>query len=95
MADLVYAWEQSGKHPIVQAALPRAARRTHPGDFCQPHATAWPACGGCGKIPRMRPVGAAGAQVPYKHKVGGSNPSPATIEQPQARACFCSGLSYI
>ena len=27
-----------------------------------------------------RPVGAAGAQVPYKHKVTGSNPVPATIE---------------
>lgn len=24
-------------------------------------------------------AGAAGAQVPYKHKVGGSNPSPTTI----------------
>ena len=28
----------------------------------------------------IRPVGAAGAQVPYKHKVTGSNPVPATIE---------------
>ena len=27
-----------------------------------------------------RPVGAAGAQVPYKHKVTGSNPVPATIK---------------
>lgn len=27
----------------------------------------------------IRPVGAAGAQVPYKHKVTGSNPVPATI----------------
>ena len=29
----------------------------------------------------IRSVGAAGAQVPYKHKVGGSNPSPTTIER--------------
>ena len=29
---------------------------------------------------RNRPVGAAGAQVPYKHKVTGSNPVPATIK---------------
>lgn len=27
-----------------------------------------------------RAIGAAGAQVPYKHKVGGSNPSSPTIE---------------
>lgn len=36
-----------------------------------------------------RPVGAAGAQVPYKHKVTGSNPVPATIELSQVRQVFC------
>jgi hypothetical protein len=30
-------------------------------------------------VSSIRPVGAAGAQVPYKHKVTGSNPVPATI----------------
>lgn len=35
----------------------------------------------CGSIANVefRSAGAAGAQVPYKHKVGGSNPSPTTM----------------
>lgn len=40
---------------------------------------------------KHRSVGAAGAQVPYKHKVGGSNPSPTTTRD-QARSHIYSGL---
>ena len=41
-----------------------------------------------------RPVGAAGAQVPYKHKVGGSNPSPTTTESHEARPCVWPFASH-
>ena len=41
---------------------------------------------------RKRPVGAAGAQVPYKHKVTSSNLVPATMKsagQPSTAGLFC------
>lgn len=47
--------------------------------------------GGLSQSGKHRSVGAAGAQVPYKHKVGGSNPSPTTTKD-QARSHICSGL---
>lgn len=40
-----------------------------------------------------RPVGAAGAQVPYKHKVTGSNPVPATIKT-AGQTLFSSDLFF-
>lgn len=49
--------------------------------------------GGCEKITAPWAIGAAGAQVPYKHKVGGSNPSsPTRIFRPGAcRLAFFAG----
>lgn len=43
-----------------------------------------------------RAIGAAGAQVPYKHKVGGSNPSSPTIEKQRLpMAAFSFPSKYI